>query len=70
VHAGRRELARELDAYQLCDPDAARALPPKPPTRGDEASRRLVEGEPAEPGAFMQRVLARAARAPPAPVSG
>jgi hypothetical protein len=66
VHAGRRELARELDAYQLCDPDAARAFLDSSDARGDELRARLLEGDPAEPGgAFVSRMFARAARSAP-----
>ncbi len=67
LHAGRRELARELDAYQLCDPEAARAFFEQCDARGDEQRARLVEGEPAaEPGGnAVSRIFARAARTAP-----
>ncbi len=66
VHAGRRELARELAAYQLCEPDEARAFFEAADARGDEMRMRLHEREPDEPrGAFMRRLLARATRGAP-----
>jgi hypothetical protein len=67
VHAGRRELARELAAYEICDADAARAFFEAADLRGDELRARLLEGEPAEAsgGAFVQRMFARAARSAP-----
>jgi hypothetical protein len=65
VHAGRRELARELGAYRICDPEAARAFFEAADLRGDALRARLLEGEPAEPGgALMQRLFARASRSP------
>jgi len=67
VHAGRRELARELAAYRLCDPEAALAFLDAADLRGDALRARLLEGEPAEAGgAFMSRIFARAARSAPA----
>ena len=66
VHAGRSELARELDAYQLCDPEAARAFLEAADVRGDELRARLLEGETGEAGgAFVQRMFARAGRSAP-----
>jgi hypothetical protein len=63
VLAGRRELARELDAYRLCDANAARAFFDAADLRGDALRARLFEREPAAAGgAFVQRMFARAAR--------
>ncbi len=36
IHAGRRDLARELDAFQVCDPAAAQAFFEAVDVRGDE----------------------------------
>jgi hypothetical protein len=66
LHAGRRELSRELAAYDVCDADAARAFFEAADLRGDELRARLLEGEPAEAsGAFVQRMFARAGRGAP-----
>ncbi len=66
VLAGRRELARELDAYRLCDRDGARAFFDAADLRGDELRARLVAGEPSPAGsAFVQRMFARGARGAP-----
>ncbi len=66
LHAGRRELSRELEAYRLCDPDAACSFLEAADLRGDELRARLLEGEPAEAGgAFVSRIFARAARGAP-----
>ena len=70
VHAGRRELARELAAYRLCEPNEARAFFEAADLRGDDLRARLLEGEPSETsGAFVQRLFARASRSAP-PESG
>ena len=67
VHAGRREFARELAAYRVCDPEAALAFLDAADVRGDELRARLLEGDPAEAGgAFMSRIFARASRSAPA----
>jgi len=66
VHAGRRELARELAAFQVSEPAATRAFFEAADVRGDELRTRLFEGEPADSGgAFMGRFFARAARSAP-----
>jgi hypothetical protein len=63
VHAGRRELARELLAYRLCEPDAAQAFFETVDLRGDELRARLQEREPAEAQeSLLQRILSRASR--------
>jgi hypothetical protein len=60
VHAGRRELARELAAYAVCDPDAAQAFFEAVDARGDELRARLLEGDAGEPNApLVQRLLTR-----------
>ena len=66
VHAGRRELAHELEAYQLCDANASRAFFEAADARGDELRARLLEGEAGEAGAaLVSRIFARAARSAP-----
>src|SRR5258705_3337526 len=45
IHAGRRDLARELDAFQVCDPAAAQAFFEAVDVRGDELRARLVDGD-------------------------
>jgi hypothetical protein len=63
LHAGRREAARELEAYQLCDPEAARVYLEAADLRGDELRARLLEGDPGEAEApLVQRWLGRATR--------
>jgi hypothetical protein len=63
VHAGRRDLARELDAFSVCDPAAAQAFFEAVDARGDELRARLVEGDAGESNApLVQRLLALGAR--------
>ena len=63
VHAGRRELARELAAFDVCDPGAAQAFFESADARGDELRARLVEGDAGDAGApLVQRLLARSGR--------
>jgi hypothetical protein len=63
LHAGRREAARELAGYDLCDPEAARAWLEAADLRGDELRLRLLEGDPGDAEApLVQRWLGRAAR--------
>jgi hypothetical protein len=63
IHAGRRDLARELEAFQVCDPAAAQAFFEAVDARGDELRARLVEGDGGDAGApLVQRLLTRAGR--------
>jgi FAD binding domain len=63
IHAGRRDLARELDAFQVCDPAAAQAFFEAVDARGDELRARLVEGDGGDAAApLVQRLLTRAGR--------
>lgn len=63
LHAGRREAARELAGYEVCDAEAARAYLENADLRGDELRARLLEGDPGEAEApLVQRWLGRAAR--------
>jgi len=57
IHAGRRDLARELDAFRVCDPDAARAFFDAVDARGDELRARLVDGDAGDSNApLVQRL--------------
>ncbi len=59
IHAGRRDLARELDAFQVCDPVAAQAFFEAVDVRGDELRARLVDGGAGDSNApLVQRLLA------------
>jgi FAD binding domain-containing protein len=63
IQAGRRDLARELDAFQVCDPAAAQAFFESVDARGDELRARLVEGEGGDSAApLVQRLLTRSGR--------
>jgi hypothetical protein len=63
IHAGRRDLARELEAFQVCDPAAAQAFFEGVDERGDELRARLVEGDAGDSNApLVQRLLTRAGR--------
>ena len=63
VHAGRRELARELAAFGVCDAAAAQAFFEGVDARGDELRAKLVEGDAGEANApLVQRLLARSGR--------
>ncbi|MFI5317870.1 MAG: hypothetical protein ACHQ6T_19385 [Myxococcota bacterium] len=63
VHAGRRDFARELEAFDVCDPIAAQAFFEAVDARGDELRARLVEGDASESNApLMQRLLSRTGR--------
>src|SRR5258705_43031 len=58
IHAGRRDLARELDAFQVCDPAAAQAFFEAVDVRGDELRARLVDGDAGDSNApLVQRLL-------------
>jgi pyridine nucleotide-disulfide oxidoreductase len=63
VHAGRRDFARELEAFDVCDPKEAQAFFEAVDARGDEIRARLVEGDAGDAGApLVRRLLAGAAR--------
>src|SRR5262245_30016060 len=63
VHAGRRELARELAAFDVCDPAAAQAFFESVDERGDELRAKLVDGDAGDASApLVQRLLARSGR--------
>jgi len=63
IHAGRRVLARELDAFHVCDPAAAQAFFEAVDARGDELRARLVDGDAGEGNApFVQRLLSLGGR--------
>ncbi len=63
IHAGRRDLARELDAFRVCDPAAAQAFFEAIDLRGDELRARLVEGDAGDSNApLVQRLRSLGAR--------
>ncbi|HTO70669.1 MAG TPA: FAD-dependent oxidoreductase [Myxococcota bacterium] len=63
VHAGRRDLARELEAFDVCDPGAAQSFFEAADARGDEIRARLVDGDPGDAGSpLVRRLLTSAAR--------
>ena len=63
VHAGRRDLARELAAFDVCDPAQAQAFFEAVDARGDELRARLVEGDAGDNGApLVRRLLTHAGR--------
>src|SRR5258706_3021594 len=63
IHAGRRDLARELDAFQVCDPAAAQAFFEAIDVRGDELRARLVDGDAGDSNApLVQRLLSLGGR--------
>jgi len=61
VTAGRRDLARELAAFGVCDPAAAQAFLEGVDARGDELRAKLVDGDVGE-APLVQRLLARSGR--------
>lgn len=64
IHAGRRDLARELEAFRVCDPAAAQTFFEAVDAKGDELRARLVEGDAGESNApLVQRLKSLGARA-------